>query len=116
VNFNVETLVRSAATHGVGLVIKFVPFSEMLRWENSFNQDTFDVIRINKDINFLERPIRHNFAPLSTGAKQSIEGAVMVGPGPIGDSTTTAHYLGACSNDVIALSSVSEAPVLAATL
>src|SRR5260370_41604063 len=33
-NFNLETLVRLAATFKVGLVVKFVPFSAMLRWEN----------------------------------------------------------------------------------
>jgi transcriptional regulator with XRE-family HTH domain len=53
VNFNMETLIRSAATFGVGLVVKFVPFSDMLFWENSFNQDVFDPVRIHDDVAFL---------------------------------------------------------------
>lgn len=53
VNFNMETLIRSAATCGVGLVVRFVPFSEMLRWENNFDQDSFNPTRIGKDRAFL---------------------------------------------------------------
>lgn len=52
-NFNLETLIRVAATSKVGLIVKFVPFSEMLRWDNSFVQDEFGVIQIDKDIEFL---------------------------------------------------------------
>lgn len=54
VNFNLETLVRMAAAFGVGLVVKFVPFSEMLRWENEYSQDSFDVASIDEDIDFLD--------------------------------------------------------------
>lgn len=53
VNFNRETLVRMAATHSVGMVIKFVPFSEMLEWENSYSQDAFNVTQLANDTNFL---------------------------------------------------------------
>jgi transcriptional regulator with XRE-family HTH domain len=53
VNFNIETLVRTAAALKVGLEVKFVPFSEMLSWENTFNQDLFDVIPIDRDTRFL---------------------------------------------------------------
>jgi transcriptional regulator with XRE-family HTH domain len=53
VNFNMETLIRSAAAHGVGLVVKFVPFSEMLAWENNFSQDAFDPVRISEDVAFI---------------------------------------------------------------
>src|SRR5438132_13747529 len=41
VNFNLDTLVRMAATLNVGLMVKFIPFSEMLGWENDYNQDIF---------------------------------------------------------------------------
>lgn len=53
VNFNRETLVRMAALHGVGLIVEFASFSEMLEWENSYSQDSFDVIRLNQDREFL---------------------------------------------------------------
>jgi len=54
VNFNQETLVRMAATLSVGMKVEFVPFSEMLEWENGYNQDTFDVTRLWDDVEFLE--------------------------------------------------------------
>jgi len=53
--FNLETLIRLAAAFKVGLVVKFVPFSEMLRWENNFSQDTFNVLPIDRDVEFQER-------------------------------------------------------------
>jgi transcriptional regulator with XRE-family HTH domain len=56
VNFNLETLVRLASAFKVGLIVKFVPFSEMLRWENQFSQDSFKVTTIDKDSEFLNPP------------------------------------------------------------
>jgi len=58
VNFNLETLVRMAATLNVGLMVKLVPFSEMLNWENSYSQDTFNVTRLGNDIDFLRPATR----------------------------------------------------------
>lgn len=54
VNFNLETLVRMAATLNVGLMLKLVPFSEMLGWENSYSQDSFNVTQLANDIEFLQ--------------------------------------------------------------
>jgi len=51
--FNIETLVRLAAAFKVGLKVEFVPFSEMLRWENDYSQDQFDVVRLDQDRAFL---------------------------------------------------------------
>ena len=53
VNFNLETLVRLASVFKVGLVVKFVAFSEMLKWENDFSQDSFSVTQLNSDLDFL---------------------------------------------------------------
>jgi transcriptional regulator with XRE-family HTH domain len=70
-NFNLETLVRMAATFKVGLVVKFVPFSEMLRWENGFNQDEFNPPTIEDDIQFqvpnVPRHIADQFRTLVAG-------------------------------------------------
>jgi transcriptional regulator with XRE-family HTH domain len=52
-NVTIETLSRLAAAFKVALIVKFVPFSEMLRWENNYSQDTFDVTRIEDDAQFL---------------------------------------------------------------
>jgi transcriptional regulator with XRE-family HTH domain len=53
VNFNLETLVRLAAAFRVGLQVRFVPYSEMLRWENVFQQDSFAVASLDTDQGFL---------------------------------------------------------------
>lgn len=50
----VDTLVRLASAFRVGLMVKFVPFSQMLNWENSYRQDSFDATSIDKDTEFLE--------------------------------------------------------------
>jgi hypothetical protein len=52
-NVTLETLAKLAAAFKVGLIVDFVPFSEMLRWENRYSQDTFDVTRIDQDIDFI---------------------------------------------------------------
>lgn len=52
-NMTLETLSRLAAAFKVGLVVKFVPFSEMLRWENNYSQDAFEVTKIDDDLAFV---------------------------------------------------------------
>ncbi|HEV2422607.1 MAG TPA: helix-turn-helix transcriptional regulator [Candidatus Acidoferrales bacterium] len=53
VNFNLETLVRVAASLNVGLMVKFIPFSEMLGWENDYSQDIFNATQLANDTAFL---------------------------------------------------------------
>lgn len=65
--FNIETLVRLAAAFKVGLKVEFVPFSEMLAWENDFSQDEFDAVKIDKDIRFIS-PTIHSEAATITSA------------------------------------------------
>lgn len=57
-NVTIETLASLAAVFKVGLVVKFVPFSEMLKWENSFSQDSFSVLPLNDDTDFLSPSLR----------------------------------------------------------
>jgi len=52
-NMTLETLSRLAAAFKVGLVVEFVPFSEMLRWEDTYSQDSFNVTKIDDDIAFI---------------------------------------------------------------
>jgi hypothetical protein len=82
VNFNRETLVRMAATHSVGMVIKFVPFSEMLEWENEYSQDSFDVVQLANDINFLQ-PAR---ATRRRARRKRVLSSVRIGQMPIAAS------------------------------
>ncbi|HEY3130959.1 MAG TPA: helix-turn-helix transcriptional regulator [Acidobacteriota bacterium] len=53
-NFTLETLIRLASVFRVGLMVKFVPFSEMLGWENEFSQDTFKVATLDEDTEFTD--------------------------------------------------------------
>ena len=51
-NPTIGTLSAVAAALKVGLVVKFVPFSEMLAWENGFSQDGFNVVPLDRDARF----------------------------------------------------------------
>lgn len=73
--FNVETLVRLAAAFKVGLIVRFAPVSEVLRFENDFSQDHFDVVTIDQDWRFL-RPRTAEFA-----AQRKPDGATRLGRG-----------------------------------
>jgi transcriptional regulator with XRE-family HTH domain len=53
-NMTIETLARLAAAFKVGLMVKFVPMSEMLRWENQYSQDAFTALPIEKDTEFID--------------------------------------------------------------
>lgn len=52
-NLTIEKLAWIASVHKVGLIVKFVPFSEMLQWENNYSQDRFNVTRLDDDEAFL---------------------------------------------------------------
>lgn len=78
-NMTIDTLSRLAATFNTGLIIEFVPFSEMLGWENDFSQDSFNVTRLDHDRDFLEglarpraRHKRKSTAVTATGFAVSI--------------------------------------------
>jgi transcriptional regulator with XRE-family HTH domain len=53
-NMTIETLSRLAAAFKVGLIVKFVPMSEMLRWENQYSQDSFAVASLDHDYDFID--------------------------------------------------------------
>lgn len=53
-NVTLDTLADIASALRCGLVVEFVPFSKMLKWENGFSQDAFDITRIDQDIEFLD--------------------------------------------------------------
>jgi transcriptional regulator with XRE-family HTH domain len=68
-NPTLGTLSAIAAALKVGLVVRFVPFSEMLAWENKFSQDEFRVTAIDEDQAFLnpgfQAPTSITFSTLS---------------------------------------------------
>jgi hypothetical protein len=76
-NFNLETLVRMAATLNVGLMVKFVPFSQMLKWENNYSQDVFDVTPIEKDSDFTNPNQAEQMIAVRTGMQTPNVSAVI---------------------------------------
>lgn len=52
-NMTLKTLAKIAAGLRVGVIVKFVPFSDMLQWENLFAPDHFNVVRLSQDEAFL---------------------------------------------------------------
>jgi len=52
-NPTLGTLSEIASALKVGLKVQFVPFSEMLDWENSYSQDRFQVTTLENDVAFL---------------------------------------------------------------
>lgn len=72
--FSLSTLIRLAAAFRIGLMVKFVPLSEMLAWENSFTPDDFDVIRLDQDLAFLNQRNERNQDRISPGLSEAMRG------------------------------------------
>lgn len=49
---NIETLRRLAEAFDCGLTVRFVPFSELARWSNAFDPDSFAVPKFSDDTGF----------------------------------------------------------------
>lgn len=49
-NYTIATLARIAAAVGIALQIEFCTFAEMLDWQNSYSQDSFDVTPITSGV------------------------------------------------------------------
>ena len=76
-NMTLETLANVAAGLRVGVVVKFVPFHEMLRWENNYSQDSFDVNpRLEQDEEFISPAVAQDEYQIA--ASSSIGGNVAV--------------------------------------
>jgi transcriptional regulator with XRE-family HTH domain len=107
-NVTLETLARLAATFKTGLIVKFVPFHEMLRWENEFSQDTFDVNpRLDDDGAFLNPAERTNVNLVAMGAAAGIE-ASAIGAGqkkPVGTQGANSGASGEIGNIASGLTS-----------
>jgi len=52
---NLETLRRLANAFDCGLIVKFVPFSDLARWSDQFDPESFDVPSFADDSGLIER-------------------------------------------------------------
>jgi len=48
-DLNLDTLKRLAAAFDVALIVRFAPFSELIRWSDRFSPDEFEVPSFGKD-------------------------------------------------------------------
>jgi transcriptional regulator with XRE-family HTH domain len=89
-NITLDTLAKIAAALRVGVIVKFVPFHEMLRWENSFSPDAFNVNpRLEEDEEFIN-PLAARTEDASSMAASSTAGS-NAGASPIADDLTKAE-------------------------
>jgi len=51
---NLETLLRLANAFDVGLIVRFAPFSEVVRWSENFVPDSFVVPTFQEDTGFID--------------------------------------------------------------
>src|SRR5260370_21372211 len=58
---NIETLLRIAAAFDVGLQVRFLPFTELIEWSESFDPENFEVRTFDDELNAaqLENSFRH---------------------------------------------------------
>jgi transcriptional regulator with XRE-family HTH domain len=81
-NITLDTLAKIAAGLRVGVIVKFVPFNEMLRWENSLSPDNFNVNpRLEEDQAFL-----------NPGAEEAESVSAASSEGPIGEMGSFTEY------------------------
>jgi len=52
---NLETIRRLAEAFDCGLIVRFAPFSELVRWSDQFEPDTFNVPSHEADTGLIER-------------------------------------------------------------
>lgn len=54
INFNVDTLRRIASAFDVGLMIRFVPFSDLVKWDKDLSPESLQVTSFTEDTFFKE--------------------------------------------------------------
>ena len=72
---NIETLRRVAEAFDVGLSVRFVPFSELARWSEDFNPESFYVPNFANDAGFVERRPQATAGALQRPSQPPLEDA-----------------------------------------
>jgi transcriptional regulator with XRE-family HTH domain len=68
---NIDTLRRLAEAFDCGLIVRFAPFSELVRWSREFDPDSFNAPEFAKDTGFVERK-----APVQAARSSSVEALI----------------------------------------
>jgi transcriptional regulator with XRE-family HTH domain len=66
---NIETLRRIAEAFDCGLIVRFAPFSELARWSEEFDPESFSVPSFDEDFGFIDRKPQQR-APIFRGTEQ----------------------------------------------
>ena len=66
---NIETLRRIAEAFDCGLIVRFAPFSELARWLEEFDPESFNVPSFDEDPGFIDRKPQQS-APVFRRADQ----------------------------------------------
>lgn len=53
-SLTIETLKRLASAFDVALIVRFAPFSDLLRWSDNFSPDDFQVLGFEKELEKVE--------------------------------------------------------------
>jgi transcriptional regulator with XRE-family HTH domain len=104
---NIETLRRVADAFECGLAVRFVPFSDLARWSESFDPETFSIPAFDDDIGFIERK-----APQSERHEIEIGGTLPLERVASGGANDRFTGSGSQRLPLNALSSVNCGPVL----
>jgi transcriptional regulator with XRE-family HTH domain len=76
---NIETLRRLAEAFDCGLAVRFVPFSELARWSERFDPESFEVPEFDKDTGFQCEEVHGYKAGQSRLETQNSSGIAQVG-------------------------------------
>jgi transcriptional regulator with XRE-family HTH domain len=70
--FNLETLRRLASAFDVALVVRFVPFGELVDWSERFNPDTFSIPNFEDDPALKEQALQEPGEVAAAEATQAV--------------------------------------------
>jgi transcriptional regulator with XRE-family HTH domain len=70
---NIETLRRVAEAFDCGLLVRFAPFSELARWSEHFDPESFSVPSFADDVGFVEHRPQGSAAAFQKTQQQSLE-------------------------------------------
>ncbi|MGD0776428.1 MAG: helix-turn-helix domain-containing protein [Candidatus Solibacter sp.] len=81
---NIETLRRIAEAFDCGLIVRFAPFSELAKWSEEFDPESFSVPSFDDDTGFIERkPQQVASIFLGTGQPELVNRQLAATPSPL---------------------------------
>ena len=79
---NIETLRRIAEAFDCGLIVRFAPFSELVKWSQEFDPETFSVPGFDDDAGFIDRKPQQSVSTLSGNQQPELKDRQTPDPAP----------------------------------